>query len=504
MHTFVGGKAPEKNNILRSKAAQNKEVFKGLSPFESHRKSGFTLIEIMIVLGLTSLIMSLFAPTYHGIKKSWTQSNSASQMRQGGLVGTEFMNSHLRQSQGVISISEPDDPNGFVSFLNQNGQIEAFSLYDYNGQTALGWQVNGVMSPVTVPVAALYLSAKDKDGNATTTPALVQSFTMTLTISDPNGEVPNQDFHTTVKIRKDVVSALNYVCFASGNITLTGSGTVSGDIHANGSISLSTVSLTGTATSGTTEPLPDPNLLGYQNKILPVASYRPYATTVITGNYTFHQNNTYNGIYYIAGGGNGIIEKNVNINGAVYAEGDLIIDGQNVTVIGSGSIPALVASRDIIVSNFQDHHFRVTGTAYAHRDITLPGKDAIMTAGAASPLAMGAGRDFIFSGFDFTAYGTLLAGRNMTFTSYNKNVEILANAQNPAVLVGGALSINSRDMRISGLIWSAGDSQLLSDDFDFDGVLISGGNITGSKPISLRYMGSLLSTPPPYMTGDTL
>lgn len=351
------GRRPFNSFLLSRLRRESHLLFGGLSspnpPTALWHTVGFTLVEIMIVLGMTSLLMALFAPTYHGIQKSWAQATQMSSMRQGGLAGTDFVNSHLRQSQGIVSISAANDTNGAISFISSNGDTQSFLLYTYNGQTALGWRVNGVTSPIAVPVSTLSFSAKDKDDNATTIPALIQSIGITMSIADTQGDIPDQDFHNIIKIRKDIISALNYVCFASGNIT-------------------------------------------------------------------------------------------------------------------------------------------------------LPGKDAIMTAGTASPLAMGAGRDFIFSGFDFTAYGTLLAGRNMTFTSYNKDVVLLANSPNPAVLVGGILSINSRDMRISGLIWSSGNSQLLSGSFNFDGILISGGNITGSKPISLRYVDSLIVTPPPYMTGDTL
>lgn len=470
---------------------------------KTHFRTGFTLIEIMVVLGLTSLLMSLFAPTYRGIQKSWEQSSAMSEVRQGGLVGTDFINKQLRQAQKITAISDADDANGSISFEMPSGETQHFVRYTYNGQPALGWQVGGTLSPIAVPIDALYFTAFDKDGNPTTSPALIQSVAVSMQLADTTGQLATQTFNTQIKIRKDIVTALHYTSFASGNITLSGSGSIEGNVHANGSVSLTTVTLSGTATSGTHEPLPDPNLARYQQDILPVASYRTHATTVITGNYTFQQNNTYNGIYYIVAG-NGIIEKNVNINGAVYAEGNLIIDGQNVTVIGPSTLPALVAGHDIIVSDFQDFHFRVTGTAYAHRDITLPGKDAIMTAGTVSPIAMGAGRDFHFSGFDFTTYGLLLAGRNMTFTSYNKRVSISANTPNPAILAGGTLNFHSRDTLISGLVYSAGNITVNSDDFDLTGTLVSAGHITGSKPVRMVYMNTLLNTPPPYMAEGSL
>lgn len=127
-------------------------------------------------------------------------------------------------------------------------------------------------------------------------------------------------------------------------------------------------------------PIADPVGEGYVNEqmddIFPYlgesgfASYRADADTVVDGNYTFAEGQTYSGLYYITG--TVTIEDNVTINGGIVSNGTINMrHSTGSTITPASGQPALITDSNIDMSNADGIQITGNGVTYCEQGLNL-------------------------------------------------------------------------------------------------------------------------------------
>lgn len=85
------------------------------------KQSGVTLIELLVTVAVMAIITAVLVPMFTGLRNSWDVSIGDSDITQNARVLFEHLDRHLAQAKQVKSISNPDDPRGYLTFRDPNG-----------------------------------------------------------------------------------------------------------------------------------------------------------------------------------------------------------------------------------------------------------------------------------------------------------------------------------------------------------------------------------------------
>jgi len=161
----------------------------------------------------------------------------------------------------------------------------------------------------------------------------------------------------------EVPDAFNYACYISPNANLsnTTNGVINGNFMVDQNVSGEgdwTINGTLTQNGNITIPTVD------------FASYRTIADHVVIGNFTFQENQTYTGLYYITGVTK--IESNVIINGGLVTEGTVNMRAASEARLNpiSGR-PAIITSGAIDMSSSVNSGVNGKGIIYAQQGLNL-------------------------------------------------------------------------------------------------------------------------------------
>lgn len=162
-------------------------------------KDGLTMVELLVVLSLIAIVAGSIPLVLRTGGSSWRTRDDHVEVTQNALIGMDKLVNDLKQSLGVIEISDPSDTHGYISFRDSNNVIKSFRYsdgyleygepdeletlagpvdslrligYDINGsQTMVASEIRSVRielgtqkSGISVPVSAKVFIAKDTAG----------------------------------------------------------------------------------------------------------------------------------------------------------------------------------------------------------------------------------------------------------------------------------------------------------------------------------------------------
>lgn len=104
--------------IFLTLAQRTKRI--GLSPIVPRARSGFTLIEVLVVIGVIALIIAITLPALSHVRSSARQTQCLSNLRQLALLATQYISEHKRFP---LTESLTDIDLGLVT------QLKAFNDY---------------------------------------------------------------------------------------------------------------------------------------------------------------------------------------------------------------------------------------------------------------------------------------------------------------------------------------------------------------------------------------
>jgi len=154
------------------------------------KSSGFTILEIILVMALLSLIVVSIAPFFRSTVAGWELKDRRLEILQIGRMGIDEMTRKLKEA---ATFSKAED--NWIKFQDYNGnEIE----YKLTSNTVKKDNVDMIE-----PVDSLAFVYYDIDGNVTTDTANVRSVLLTLVVADSEGKIDPVTFSSMAMIRKD-------------------------------------------------------------------------------------------------------------------------------------------------------------------------------------------------------------------------------------------------------------------------------------------------------------
>ncbi len=455
-----------------------------------NRPHGFTIIELMLALAITSIITAASVPYFHTMNQNWTATQQSVDSTQESRLALSIMEKELKQADRINSLSSTA-----LYFVKSNGNTTGFLVSDQGTNRVLSQELNGENQPLTGAIDSLLFEGLAADGTPTMIPSKLKAIRITLSIN-------NQTMQTQVTFPKDFISTLYYGISSGNNLALDGSGTIHGNIHANNTIQKAignSITIVGDETDSTTilpVPLPTVDIDTILALYTDLSAYKAMADTVIIGDHTFAQNQTYSGFYYIESG-TANIEKNVVIDGTVVAEGSIIINGHNVIVTASGSNPALVAGNDLIHTSTIGDDFTTTGVIVAGRDILMTTKDVIGQGNDLYHFTYVAGRMIDIDSRYLLANGGIVAGNTLVLNQ-TQVLSISTSALTPILTSGHDLSLTSggTSTSLTGLVYSGNNFFSEKSTLLLNGTLIAEHDIQLNGDVAITNNPDDLNQPP--------
>lgn len=455
-----------------------------------NRPHGFTIIELMLALAITSIITAASVPYFHTMNQNWTATQQSVDSTQESRLALSIMEKELKQADRINSLSSTA-----IYFVKSNGNTTGFLVSDQGTNRVLSQELNGENQPLTGAIDSLLFEGLAADGTPTMIPSKLKAIRITLSIN-------NQTMQTQVTFPKDFISTLYYGIASGNNLDLDGSGTIHGNIHANNTIQKAignSITIVGDETDRTTilpVPLPTVDIDTILALYTDLSAYKAMADTVITGDHTFAQNQTYSGFYYIESG-TANIEKNVVIEGTVVAEGSIIINGHNVIVTASGSNPALVAGNDLLHTSTIGDDFNTTGVIVAGRDILMTTKDVIGQGNDLYQFTYVAGRMIDIDSRYLLANGGIVAGNTLVLNQ-TQVLSISTSALTPILTSGHDLSLTSggTSTSLTGLVYSGNNFFSEKSTLLLNGTLIAEHDIQLNGDVAITNNPDDLNQPP--------
>ncbi|MEK9657366.1 MAG: prepilin-type N-terminal cleavage/methylation domain-containing protein [bacterium] len=455
------------------------------------RFNGFTIIELMLTLAITSIIIAASVPFFYSMNHSWKSVQYSIDTTQDSRFALSLMEKELKQADRINQLSDTE-----ISIIKSNGDITGFLTMSQGSTLVLAQMIDGTAEALTGEIDSLLLEGFAADGSLTTVPSKLKALRITLRIG-------GQTMQTQITFPKDFISTLYYGITAGNYIILDGSGEINGNIHANHTIqeeSGNSITINGDETDlNDTAPLPLPDLA--MSDLLAtysdLAVYKAKADTIYSSDHTFSESQTYTGIYYIANGANATIEKNVTIEGSIVVEGDLTINGHNIVINAPYGQPALIAGNDIFHNSDIGDDFETTGVVYAGRDIIMTTKDVICHGNDQYNFTYIAGRNIHISSRQLVSDGGIVAGNDLTLNQ-NQTLTISTSKLTPILACGNDMFLMSEGLSttLTGLIYSGNNFLSEKDPFLLNGNIIAHHNLQLQGDVSITYSSSDLDHPP--------
>lgn len=457
--------------------------------------NGFTLLELLIVTGVTAMLLALMAPYLMAMRTSWTQIDRRTEMLQNTRVAFNYIERELSQAQKIISVTSSTDPMGQIVFQDVSGNTKTFKRATLNGLSMIVLDKGGVVSALAGPVTSFILVAKDRETLAATqVPASIKSMDINLQMADEEGKLSAVDYSTTVYFQKDWVSAFYYGLYAYGTMTLSGSGTIVGDLRANQTISNSGITVTGTLSQGGNSlGAPTYNVREITTQYETPSSYKSLATVIFNEDYTFAKNSTYTGFYYIGSGHSAKIEQNVVINGTIVAEGSVDVTKQHVTINPAAGNPGIICGASLSIIK----DLICNGTVFAKIAIDISGSDVSIVASTGHKMALGTLGNINFSGGTLSVSGMIVSQGSTTLSNVS-TISLTAPSKYAAIVAKG-LSVTGGTFSVNGALISKGDIYINTSTATISGILASAGNVTLLSNVTFSSDTTVLQDPMAYV-----
>jgi len=95
---------------------------------EGKNKNGFTLVELIIAFAIIVIIFAAVVPQFSAIRNSWASTEAKAEIIQNGRVLAEHITRKLSAAKQIISVSPSSNPNGFITFRDNNDINDVYKL----------------------------------------------------------------------------------------------------------------------------------------------------------------------------------------------------------------------------------------------------------------------------------------------------------------------------------------------------------------------------------------
>lgn len=161
-------------------------------------KNGFSLIELIVVIGLLSLLMLAISSTMLMSIVSSNRIRTTSAIKNAGNYALTQMQGMLRNSR---SITTCDSNNATITFVNQDGGSTTLFAQTVGTETRIASNSGSYLTPNNAAITSFSLLCEPDDTN----PALIKiSFDLKDSVSTKREvENPSIHFETSVSLRNE-------------------------------------------------------------------------------------------------------------------------------------------------------------------------------------------------------------------------------------------------------------------------------------------------------------
>jgi len=166
----------------------------------SIRRSGLTLLEMVIAMAIMAVIFMTLLPQFKNIKNSWDSKQANAEMIQNGRVLTEFLNRNLAKAVRITDVSDPSETNGYIEFVD-NASITYRCRISASNYIEFG--PVGDLSELAGPVSRLQFSCYSLNDLDTTTTGVgnIRFVKVETTFTDSRTEGQDKDFAANVYLQ---------------------------------------------------------------------------------------------------------------------------------------------------------------------------------------------------------------------------------------------------------------------------------------------------------------
>ena len=162
-------------------------------------RKGLTLLELVIALGIMTVVFTAVLPLLRAIDNSWDSKQGISQTVQNARVLMDHIDRHLVQAVRISAVSEPTETAGYIEFEDNNGNTLRYELA--NNYVRFG--TVGNLSDLAGPVSSLSFTCYDGNDfdNYTTDVNSIRFVTVQATLTNPAPQGQDRTFTSSVYIR---------------------------------------------------------------------------------------------------------------------------------------------------------------------------------------------------------------------------------------------------------------------------------------------------------------
>jgi prepilin-type N-terminal cleavage/methylation domain-containing protein len=167
---------------------------------------GMTMIELLVTVALLALTTIAITKPINNDYRIWKTGDRYAEVMQNALIGIDKMMRELKYAQRIIEFSNPDDPEGYISFTDRLGVNRRFQYTNgyllYDNIDA----INDPISRLSGPISSLRFTCYQSDGLVPVPPeepnkvAVIQIDVITY---DSEGRVPEMPLGANVRTRMD-------------------------------------------------------------------------------------------------------------------------------------------------------------------------------------------------------------------------------------------------------------------------------------------------------------
>lgn len=159
-----------------------------------------TLLEMIIAMAIMVIIFAAILPQFANIHNSWATKRGTSELFQNARVLIDHMNRNLSTAVRVTSVSDSDQTDGFIEFLNKDGTTSRYELASSN-YVKFGSATE--LSDLAGLVTQLQFTCYDDDDldTSVTDVDLIRAIHVQTLVTDVEGHIDPREFTTYVYLQ---------------------------------------------------------------------------------------------------------------------------------------------------------------------------------------------------------------------------------------------------------------------------------------------------------------
>ena len=168
------------------------------------RAMSFT--EVIVAMAILVVVFAAIIPQLRAIRNSWASARESAELVQTGQAIMGHATCELSQALQITSVSGPNETDGFIEFINNDGNTVR---YDIAASNFVEFGQPGSLSEIGGPVSGLQFICYDAYDLSTpiTDVNSIRFVKSVVTVTDPTGTIDDKTFTTGTYIRTNVADA---------------------------------------------------------------------------------------------------------------------------------------------------------------------------------------------------------------------------------------------------------------------------------------------------------